>query len=519
MTGLCMDANRDALAHIKSTVKGVRPGGGGWTNGRCPAHDDKRASFGWRVQEDGWIAFRCFAGCKRDDILAALGLKLEDIGPPSSRTVKPSNGQISRRKFPTLEAALAGQRFDRVHEYRDGHGEIVGVVGRTADKQFIPFTRTPGGFACKGLPEPRPLYGLDCLAALAADALVFIVEGESDVDTLRGLNLNATTWPGGARAVGKADWHGLAHVRGPLCICADADEPGGGAADEVAAILAAQGKQARILTFHEFGRGGDVRDLVEARRSAGNTDEQIREELRGMFKDAPTWCKPAALRRQPTPGAATLTRYSDIAPENIEWLWPGRFARRKLNLLVGDPDVGKSLMTIDMAARVSNGAKWPDGSDCPLGSVILMGIEDGRGDTIRPRLEAAGANLDLVYDIEGPKAHIDDLPTVLSLRDGIATIENAINAAGEESGQPCALVVIDPITAFMGSADDSSNSDIRSVLGPLVGMAERTGVCLVGISHMNKDSARGRHVSHSGIDRIQRGRPVGVDGGPRSRRP
>jgi hypothetical protein len=85
---------------------------------------------------------------------------------------------------------------------------------------------------------------------------------------------------------------------------------------------------------------------------------------------------------------------ADVEPESIDWLWPGRVARGKITMIAGDPGLGKSTVTLDMAARVSTGRPWPDAPDVstPVGSVILLSAEDGLADTIRPRLDAAGPN-------------------------------------------------------------------------------------------------------------------------------
>jgi RecA-family ATPase len=88
--------------------------------------------------------------------------------------------------------------------------------------------------------------------------------------------------------------------------------------------------------------------------------------------------------------------FSEIEPVEIDWLWPARIPAGRITLLVGLPGKGKSLATVDMAARVSNGTNWPDGSECPKGSAILITAEDNPNDTIRPRLDAAGADVSKV---------------------------------------------------------------------------------------------------------------------------
>ena len=86
-------------------------------------------------------------------------------------------------------------------------------------------------------------------------------------------------------------------------------------------------------------------------------------------------------------------RASDISPERIEWVWPGRIARGKHTAIAGDPGTGKSQLLIAMGAAITTGGSWPCEEGCaPLGSVIILSAEDGAADTLVPRLMAAGAD-------------------------------------------------------------------------------------------------------------------------------
>ncbi len=89
---------------------------------------------------------------------------------------------------------------------------------------------------------------------------------------------------------------------------------------------------------------------------------------------------------------ANTVRLSDVDPERVRWLWPGRLPLGKLVVLDGDPGVGKSTLALDIAARLSTGRGWPDGGTCPPGGVLILSAEDGLADTIRPRLDAAGGD-------------------------------------------------------------------------------------------------------------------------------
>ena len=83
---------------------------------------------------------------------------------------------------------------------------------------------------------------------------------------------------------------------------------------------------------------------------------------------------------------------SDVEPEQVDWLWSGRIPKGKLTVVDGDPGLGKSAATVDLAARVSAGLDLPDGTPCEAAGVVISSAEDGLADTIRPRLDAAGGD-------------------------------------------------------------------------------------------------------------------------------
>src|SRR4051812_15502629 len=93
-------------------------------------------------------------------------------------------------------------------------------------------------------------------------------------------------------------------------------------------------------------------------------------------------------------------RMSDVVPEPIHWLWRNRLARGKVTLMAGDPGLGKSQITLNAGAHVSTGTPWPDGDLCEQGSIVILSAEDAANDTVRPRLEAADADLDRVHILE-----------------------------------------------------------------------------------------------------------------------
>jgi hypothetical protein len=166
---------------------------------------------------------------------------------------------------------------------------------------------------------------------------------------------------------------------------------------------------------------------------------------------------------------------SDVRPKGVEWLWRGYLARGKLSLMDGDPEMGKSLLAIDLIARLSRGGLMPDGSPGgPPVTSILLSAEDDAADTIRPRAEAAGADLNrlVIPRFEGRVPRLpDDLPA----------LEQLVRDC--EAG----LVVIDPLMAFLPpSVAANLDQCVRLALSPLSIVAGRTGCAVKPIRHLGK---------------------------------
>ncbi len=184
-----------------------------------------------------------------------------------------------------------------------------------------------------------------------------------------------------------------------------------------------------------------------------------------------------------------LVCLANVQPERIAWLWPERIALGKLTMFAGDPGLGKSMLTAELAAHVSTGKPWPvDGSPCPRGAVLMLSAEDDLADTIRPRLDAAGADVTRVYalpmvkDVD-PDGH--ERRRVPSLVDDLERIEALLKRHPE-----IRLLTIDPVSAYLAGVDSHKNTDMRAVLSPWADMAARRKVAIVCISHLNKGSGQ-----------------------------
>lgn len=236
-------------------------------------------------------------------------------------------------------------------------------------------------------------------------------------------------------------------------------------------------------------------------RHGGRTHHIPRADLEAWRGEDPPPAPGAARASSQDKPAATVTasstptviRLDGVQPETVRWLWPGRVPMGKLTVLDGDPGLGKSTLTLDVAARVSTGQAMPDGTygdvDAPA-DVLLLSAEDGLGDTIVPRLRAAGADLSrceaLAEITDPPRAGRDGQPVAQpprppSLPQDVDVLAEVIREAGAK------LVIVDPLMAFLGGGVDSHrDQDIRAALAPLAGMADETGAAVVIIRHLNK---------------------------------
>ena len=206
---------------------------------------------------------------------------------------------------------------------------------------------------------------------------------------------------------------------------------------------------------------------------------------------------PAARATRTTPrlvdGEAVVVDLETVEPEAVQWLWPGHLALGKLSDMAGDPDVGKSTVLLDLAARVSRGDVMPDGSPgirTPAGVLLLATAEDGLADTIVPRLIAANADLTQIKNLSGMRIP-DGTTRPFEAPGDLPELRRIVAERGIR------LIIVDAMMVVLpGDIDSHRDQDVRRALHPLAALAEATGAAVVLNRHFTK--ASGQKAIHKG---------------------
>jgi len=235
-----------------------------------------------------------------------------------------------------------------------------------------------------------------------------------------------------------------------------------------------------------------VSDLIVAMRAVRATQEAAMpddERFEGADNAPPT--SSARATRADGTKRASLVRLSEVRPQPVQWLWGGWIALGKIAIIDGDPGLGKSFLTLDIAARTSRGGTMPGDSPGVLtgtpSGVVLLTAEDDPADTLRPRLDAAGADVERIVALAGVKGD-DGGDRMPRLGDLEAIREAVVSVAAR-------LIVIDPIMAYLGG-DAHRDNEVRQSLGPLSSLAAELSCAVLVVRHLNKSG--GTHAVYRG---------------------
>lgn len=173
-----------------------------------------------------------------------------------------------------------------------------------------------------------------------------------------------------------------------------------------------------------------------------------------------------------------ITCAADIKPEPIIWLWDGYIARGKFHVVAGMAGTGKTTIVISLAATISKGGKFPDGTRAPVGNIVIWSGEDSAKDTLVPRLLADGADMTKVF-LVGDVKHGDEIRSFDPATDMKALMDEITRI-----GDVC-LLIIDPVVNAV-AGDTHKNGEVRRGLTPLVEFGEKLNFSIIGITHFSK---------------------------------
>ena len=192
------------------------------------------------------------------------------------------------------------------------------------------------------------------------------------------------------------------------------------------------------------------------------------------------------LKEPPQEETVEIIRMSEVDTQTVEWLWEPYIPFGKVTIVQGNPGEGKTTFALRLAAACTTGGTLPGMKPLPPFQVIYQTAEDGLGDTVKPRLIEAEADLDRVLVIDEAKRE-------LTLSD--ERIEKAITQNGAR------LIILDPIQAYMGEKTDMNRAnEVRPMFRRLADVAERTGCAVILIGHLNK--AAGGQSAYRGLGSI-----------------
>jgi hypothetical protein len=212
-------------------------------------------------------------------------------------------------------------------------------------------------------------------------------------------------------------------------------------------------------------------------------DDLLRDIFANRDHGAKNWRSKS--HTQPKKGTGLVViNAGQVVPEETTWICQDIIPRGKLSLFAGNPGLGKSQLSTYFAATVTTGGKWtPAMGDLPnadIGTVIILQAEDHIKDTIVPRLMAAGADSSRVEIVKAVKTD-EGSDRFFNLEADLELLGDLLTEIGD-----VALIIIDPVSAYLGKTDSHNNAEVRGVLAPIAAFAEKHDVAVLGVTHLNK---------------------------------
>lgn len=455
------------LKEFLSHLDGVK-GSGNQYSARCPAHEDRTASLSVSTGADGKILMKCHAGCEVRDIVAALGMEEKDLFPPTSAAVD------FVRASPAAPAPPSGQWQEVAHyDYTDKQGGFLFRKIRWQTPQGKSFTwkHQEGGAWVKGRGKHPPvLYNLKAVAG--ADE-VYLVEGEKDVETLRALGLVATSPPDGASSKWLEQYTRALEGKS-VYIIQDNDEPGKAFAQKAAGALLGAAKCVKVIDLtKEWETLPEHGDATDAYQRAPDGFTLKLGALVAITSDF-----------SPQNIDSGVVCIDEIKEKEVDWLVPGYIPKGGIVTIGADGGAGKSFVWCALIAAISSG-KMPfildkddyrrfDGYRAEPQTTLFFSAEDDLETTLKKRLRINGANMKKILSIGLENQKLQEISFDSPyLRELIRVYRPA-------------LVVFDPIQAFVGKVNMIARNEMRQVMEPLIQLGKTYGCAFLIICHTNK---------------------------------
>jgi hypothetical protein len=189
------------------------------------------------------------------------------------------------------------------------------------------------------------------------------------------------------------------------------------------------------------------------------------------------------LRKQKNEPTAILKAFSQIEEKPVEWLWQGHIPLSMFCIFAGDAGLGKSTLSLDISARISRGLPFPDKSISALGDTLILAGEDDPAYTIKPRLQALGADMDRIHILIGKRADHSDSDFILT---DTGILRDAIDQIRAQGGN-LKLLIVDPLESFLGGTVDTyRNNEVKAALRGIIALAQKEQFTILAIQHLTK---------------------------------
>lgn len=490
----------DLEDYYRQRLEQFTRGANGEAKALCPFHDDDDPSLNIDISDKSKQGqYNCFPCKANGDVFTLCARRhhldvvkdYKDVVKLLARELGIDADAISqltaiRVSWTPAGAAKLGCEIENWRGYkcmafpmRDAEGNVTGRKLRRADNKKFPKTKvlperkahTPGG-SKNGLFYPCPF---------PKDGEVQVCESETAAITMLSNGARVVVGMPGANP-GEFVWGELEKLlAGRKCrLHRDPDKAGAAWQREAKKRLEAVGCKVHIAPSTDKD--------IDARLAAG---EKLSEICRVSGK-TPARKKKSKLEKkvEAVEALIPLVSLADIPEREVEWLWHNRIPLGMITTVAGVGGIGKSFWTLDVVARLSTGQDWPDVPNTLQSSAaIIFSIEDDADKLIKPRLRAGRADMTRVFIPEGMQVKVKVKGSereYFNIKEHMPALEAMLSQKPDVR-----LLVIDPISAYLGDVNSHNNSEVTAALSPLHELARRYRVAVLLVTHLTKSHKQG----------------------------